>query len=96
VDDLNRTTKDVIATKFHNTVAAVIEELVIRISTRTGLTRAALSGGTFQNLYLLKRTVARLARRGITTHLNGNVPCNDACISLGQAYLIRERLKNSG
>jgi hydrogenase maturation protein HypF len=96
VADLDGLAKSVIATKFHNTIAMVIGEIVARISRRTGICDAALSGGTFQNLYLLKRAVAGLSRRGIRTYVNHQVPCNDACISLGQAYLIRERLKRSG
>lgn len=94
VGELNRIPRDVIATKFHNTVCRVITDLAQGISERTGIKDVALSGGTFQNLFVLNRTAARLSRQGLRVHLNRAMPCNDACISLGQAYLIRERLKH--
>jgi len=88
--------QETIATKLHNTVASVIRTVVRRISERTGIRDVALSGGTFQNQYLLNRIVPLLASDGMNVMLNRQVPCNDACISLGQAYLVRERLKKSG
>jgi len=53
----------------------------------------ALSGGTFQNSYIFERAYGRLVSQGFNVLTNVNVPCNDACISLGQAFLLRERLK---
>ncbi len=67
--------------------------MVKRIGDKTGLSDVALSGGTFQNRYLLNRLWPAMSRNGFRVLTNQNVPCNDACISLGQAYLIRERLK---
>ncbi len=84
---------DEIATRFHNTVAETIRSMVRRIRERTSVTDVALSGGTFQNCYLLNRVSALLSRDGMSVFTNRKVPCNDACISLGQAYLVRERLK---
>jgi hydrogenase maturation protein HypF len=60
---------------------------------RTGISDVALSGGTFQNLYLLSRVRMLLNSDGLTVYTNEQMPPNDACISLGQAYLVRERLK---
>jgi hydrogenase maturation protein HypF len=84
-----------IATKFHNTVASVIVTVVRNVSARAGTRDVALSGGTFQNLYLLNRATRLLCEAGMKVYINRNVPCNDACISLGQAYLVRERLKKA-
>lgn len=85
--------KEAIATKFHNTVASVIITMVRNLNRITGIKDVALSGGTFQNLYLLNRAMRLLTEAGMNVYVNRHVPCNDACISLGQAYLIRERLK---
>jgi hydrogenase maturation protein HypF len=94
IDDLiNNEPKPVIATRFHNTVASAIRLTVKGIHKRTGILDVALSGGTFQNTYLLARTIARMTADGMRVHTNSQMPPNDACISLGQAYLIRERLK---
>ncbi len=87
--------KESIATKFHNTVASVIRRMVKKVARASGLDTVALTGGTFQNRYLLERTVRLLAPGDINVFINQQVPTNDACISLGQAYLIRERIKRN-
>ncbi len=97
VRDLSRKLpKAEIATKFHNTIASIIRTMARRLKDAYGITDVALSGGTFQNLYLLNRTVRLLSQDGMNVYRNEKVPCNDACISLGQAYLIRERLRKQG
>jgi hydrogenase maturation protein HypF len=88
--------REIISTKFHNTIATAIQTMVRRMSEQFGIMDVALSGGTFQNLYLLNKTITLLSRDGMKVYTNGKVPCNDAGISLGQAYLIRERLKKCG
>jgi hydrogenase maturation protein HypF len=87
--------KGTIATKFHNTVASVIGSMAKVLNKEYGIEDIALSGGTFQNTYLLNRTTRLLTTAGMKVYVNQKVPCNDACISLGQAYLIRERLKQA-
>ena len=91
-DRLRSVAPGVIATRFHNTVASVIRNTVLDLKARYGIGNVCLSGGTFQNLYLLNRVVAMLSAEGINVYTNHKVPCNDGGISLGQAYLIRERL----
>ena len=90
------TTKGTIAAKFHNTVVSVIRAMVRGLCEQHGLKDVALSGGTFQNLYVLDRAVRVLSLDGMNVYVNHKVPCNDACISLGQAYLVRERLNKHG
>ncbi len=87
--------KKIVATRFHNTVAASIVTVVKKLSKQSGLTDVALSGGTFQNLHLLNRTVGLLKTEGMNIFFNQKVPSNDAGISLGQAYIVRERLRNA-
>jgi hydrogenase maturation protein HypF len=94
IDEMSRNeSKQVIATRFHNTVATVVRNMVLRVHQRTGILDVALSGGTFQNLYLLSMVTNVLTADGMRVHTNSLMPPNDACISLGQAYLARERLK---
>jgi hydrogenase maturation protein HypF len=96
VRDMGRNiSNEEISTKFHNTLASIIRTMVRRLKEAYNVSDVALSGGTFQNLYLLNRTLSLLTQDGMNVYRNEKVPCNDACISLGQAYLIRERLKDS-
>ncbi len=95
-DMSRRVPKEEMSTKFHNTIASIIWTMVRRLKEAYDISDVALSGGTFQNLYLLNRTIRLLSQDGMNVYRNEKVPCNDACISLGQAYLIRERLRKCG
>lgn len=92
-DLLRNEQRSVIATRFHNTVASATRRTVQALRKRTGIMDVALSGGTFQNMYLFRRTAAQLTSDGMRVHTNEQMPPNDACISLGQAFIVRERLK---
>ena len=76
-----------IAAKFHNTLVSVITKVCLRLRKTEGLNRICLSGGTFQNMYLLQRVVLWLRQRGFQVFVNSKVPPNDGGISLGQAVI---------
>ena len=77
----------VISARFHNTMAAAILEVCRRIRQQENLTRVCLSGGVFQNMYLLKHTARDLDKDGFQVFLHALVPPNDGGISLGQAAI---------
>lgn len=77
---------------FHNTISVAIVELCRRIRQQEKLTRVCLSGGVFQNMYLLKRTVEDLDKNGFQVFLHALVPPNDGGISLGQAAIANQIL----
>jgi hydrogenase maturation protein HypF len=81
----------VIAARFHNGVAALIEDTCVALRDRCGLDAVALSGGVFQNLLLADRVVTALAGRGFRVLTHHRVPCNDGGISLGQAVIAAAR-----
>ena len=58
-----------------------------RLRAAEGIHRVCLSGGTFQNVYLLERAVAGLRSDGFEVFLHSKVPPNDGGISLGQAVI---------
>jgi hydrogenase maturation protein HypF len=78
---------------FHNTMAEAIAEMCLRLRRQEGLNRICLSGGVFQNVYLLERAVANLRRDGFEVFLHAAVPPNDGGISLGQAVIANEMLR---
>jgi hydrogenase maturation protein HypF len=90
VKDLSRGRRvSEISACFHNTLSAAIGEVCSQIA---GPNRVCLSGGSFQNLYLLGRTVVELRRRGFAVFLHAQVPANDGGLSLGQAMIANQRL----
>jgi len=86
----------VIAARFHNGIAALIEEGCVLARERHGLGTVALSGGVFQNLLVTERAAARLEARGFRVLLHSRVPCNDGGISLGQAVIAGAKDRNDG
>lgn len=69
-----------ISAKFHNTLA----EVIIRIAERNDQSRVVLTGGCFQNRYLLERSILRLSQAGFRPYWHQRVPTNDGGIALGQ------------
>jgi hydrogenase maturation protein HypF len=82
-----------IAARFHNTLSASIGAVCSRIASQDAVNRVCLSGGSFQNLYLLGRTVVELRRRSFDVFLHAQVPANDGGLSLGQAVVANEQLR---
>ena len=85
----------VMAARFHNTMARVIERVVAAIAERTGLRNVCLSGGTFQNTTLVTRVVPLLEARGFQVYTHRQVPPNDGGLSLGQAAVAAARLRTA-
>jgi hydrogenase maturation protein HypF len=79
--------RPLIAARFHNGVAEVITRACVTFADQTGVDTVALSGGVFQNLLLLDRTVTALEASGLRVLTHSRVPTNDGGISLGQAVI---------
>ena len=77
--------------RFHNTVSAAITEACQRMRQRDRLTGVFLSGGSFQNAYLLTRTAQLLRAAGFQVFTHAAVPPNDGGLSLGQAVIASSR-----
>jgi hydrogenase maturation protein HypF len=84
---------DIISSKFHNTLVTAILRVVHKLSSINMITDVVLCGGVFQNMYLLERALVQLQSIGMNVHIHEKVPTNDAGISLGQAYIMREMIK---
>jgi hydrogenase maturation protein HypF len=84
LEDLPRLAISSISAKFHNTIAEIIVRVSVKIRKVIELNRVVLSGGVFQNKYLLEKSVTRLEAEGFKVYTNHLVPANDGGISLGQ------------
>jgi len=80
IEDIkNKTSKEVIAGKFHNTLVEAIREIAKKIKIK----KIVLSGGCFQNVCLTKKAIANL-KEDFEIYVHNNLPPNDAGISAGQ------------
>jgi len=90
----NSISKDIIASRFHSTIADMIVNMCNRIRKDSHLDRVALSGGVFQNMILLRQVVNQLRDEGFNVYIPQRVPANDGGISLGQAAIANSKMKN--
>jgi hydrogenase maturation protein HypF len=86
----------VIAARLHNGVAALIARACLLLRERSGLGTVALSGGVFQNLFLLNALVHLLEQDNFRVLTHRRVPPNDGGISLGQAAVAAARDRQAG
>ena len=83
--------KKTISAKFHNTIISVIFETINAIRLTEGINKVVLSGGVFQNKYLLEGTTAILLSTNFEVYSHANVPTNDGGIALGQLAVASKR-----
>ena len=82
-----------IAAMFMNTLTDMAAEMAVKIRRDTGLQRVVLSGGSFQNMYILERLSSRLRAEGLQVYTHSRVACNDEGLSLGQLMIARKRMQ---
>ena len=84
----------IISARFHNGLCDLLSDAAHQVGAENGLQRVALSGGVFQNSTLSQHLEAALEELGFEVHTHQQVPPNDGCIALGQAYIGGIRLQN--
>ena len=82
-----------ISARFHHGLAEAVRETVQRISGGTSIRSVVLSGGVWQNLTLLRRTLSLLRESDFEVYIHREVPANDGGLSLGQAAIAAFRLR---
>jgi hydrogenase maturation protein HypF len=88
ISDLDhKVSKGVISAKFHNTVADFIASMCEKLRAESDIQRVVLSGGTFQNNYLISKVNEKLLEKGFSIYFHKRIPTNDGGISLGQAVV---------
>jgi hydrogenase maturation protein HypF len=83
----------VISARFHNGVARMVRATCEAIRRREGLDTVALSGGVWQNMTLLSKTVAWLESADFSVYVHRQVPTNDGGLALGQAVVAHHMLQ---
>ena len=83
-DLLRGTPRELVAGRFHGTVAEIVAAGCNLIRQHRGLNTVALCGGVFQNAFLTELTLGRLTALGFRVLFHRQIPPNDAAISVGQ------------
>ena len=82
-----------ISARFHNGLAESAREICLKIKSETGIDEVVLSGGVWQNITLLGRTLSLLNKDGFRVYIHREVPTNDGGLSLGQAVIAAARMR---
>jgi hydrogenase maturation protein HypF len=82
-----------ISARFHNGLAQMILSAASQLRSETGITQVALSGGVWQNITLLRRTLSLLQNASFQVYIHREVPPNDGGLSLGQAAIAAARMR---
>jgi hydrogenase maturation protein HypF len=77
----------IIAARFHNSVAEMVLQVCLNLRSGHQLKRVALSGGVWQNMTLLQKSVQALEKSGFEVLLHQKTPPNDGGIAFGQAVI---------
>ncbi|MBR3293931.1 MAG: carbamoyltransferase HypF [Oscillospiraceae bacterium] len=84
-----------IAGRFHNTLLRVALALCRAAREQTGLNDVALSGGSFQNMILMRRLPPLLEQAGFRVWKHRRVSCNDEGLSLGQLMIAQAKMEET-
>ena len=84
------TPKCTVAAKFMNTLM----HMAVEQCRNAGNSRVVLSGGTFQNMYIMHRLPGMLTAAGFDVYTHRRVSCNDEGISLGQLCVLQYHLES--
>jgi hydrogenase maturation protein HypF len=95
-DSLSGVSIPKISARFHNGVAEMVKNVCLRLSDEFDISEVALSGGVWQNMTLLRKTLALLEKEGFTVYIHSQVPTNDGGLALGQAAIAGYKLKIAG
>jgi hydrogenase maturation protein HypF len=82
-----------ISARFHNGLAHLVQDVCTSIRVESNVSRVALSGGVWQNVTLLMKTIPLLQKSGFQVYFHHKVPANDGGLALGQAVIAGYRLK---
>ena len=92
INDLeNNISASVISAKFHNTIIKIIFAVVFKINKEYNINKVVLSGGSFQNKYIVERIENLLFENGFEVFSQSKIPANDGGIALGQLAIAAKR-----
>lgn len=83
-----------VAARFHNGVARLVHDVCRELRDERALNDVVLSGGVWQNVTLLRKTIALLEDEHFNVLTHRLVPPNDGGLALGQAAIAAACLAN--
>lgn len=92
IDKKYGTSASIMSARFHNTISESTVDMLLRLRNKYHINQIVLSGGVFENTYLLESAYQKLKKEGFSVYFNGQIPINDSGISVGQLAIANEYL----
>ena len=80
-----------ISAKFHRAIISAIVRSARFGQDKTGIDKVVISGGVFQNRFILSCSIEELRRTGFKVYTQASFPSNDGGIALGQIAIAARR-----
>jgi hydrogenase maturation protein HypF len=82
-----------LSSRFHNSIVELSKNLCQKIRSETQCNTVALTGGVWQNKYLLEHTYQKLKNDGFQVLFHRQLPPNDGSIAIGQALIAADSFR---
>jgi len=86
-DKFDGVSSKIMASKFQNTIVNLSVSMCTCLREDTSINEVALSGGVFQNPYLLKKILRNLEKEGFVVYTHTHLPSNDGGVAIGQIII---------
>lgn len=94
-DKIKGVSTKIIASKFQNTIVNLTISICQSIRKDSGINEVALSGGVFQNSFLLEKICYNLKRNNFEVYTHKKLPSNDGGIAIGQIIVANAIIENN-
>ncbi|MFT5874364.1 MAG: hydrogenase maturation protein HypF [Clostridium sp.] len=93
-DKIKGLSAKIIASKFQNTIVNLTVYTCVRIREDSGINEVTLSGGVFQNSFLLEKICCSLKKNKFEVYTHKELPSNDGGIAIGQIIIANALIEN--
>ena len=93
-DKFDGVSTKIMASKFQNTIVNLSVSMCTYLREDTGINEVALSGGVFQNPYLLTKISRNLEKEGFVVYTHTDLPSNDGGVAIGQIIIANSIIGN--
>jgi len=94
IDMQNKVSINKISAKFHQSIIKMVLDICNIIRKETGIQHVALSGGVWQNLYLMSHIIPALENAQFIPLVHHQTPPNDSCVALGQVMVAAHQVNH--
>ena len=91
-DTIKHIPTSIISARFHNGLARMILDASISIKEKYSINNVVFSGGVWQNVALLQKSIILLKENDFNVYTHSIVPPNDGGVSLGQALIAASKI----